>query len=88
MVILQDNQSAMYVEQNGILSSSKRTKHMDVRYYFVKSKIEAGEVTIEWCPTDKLVGDFSGGMQMKVAKTAEASLQNLIFTVFGLSKTL
>ena len=58
ITILQDNQSAILLEQNGILSSSKRTKHINVRYFFVKQKIDDKEVVIVWCPTDKLVGDF------------------------------
>ena len=58
ITILQDNQSAILLEQNGILSSTRRTKHLNVRYFFVKQKIDDKEVTIVWCPTDKLVGDF------------------------------
>ena len=58
ITILQDNQSAILLEQNGILSSSKRTKHINVRYFFVKQKIDDKEVVIVWCPTDNLVGDF------------------------------
>ena len=33
-------------------------KHINVRYFFVKQKIDDNEVIIVWCPTDKLVGDF------------------------------
>ena len=58
ITILQDNQSAMLLEQNGILSSTKRTKHINVRYYFVKSKIDAKEILLKWCSSEKLVGDF------------------------------
>ena len=58
VTILQDNQSAILLEQNGILSSRKGIKHINVRYFFVKQKIDDKEVVIVWCPTDKLVGDF------------------------------
>ena len=58
VTILQDNQSAILLEHNDILSSSKRTKHINVRYIFVKQKINDMKVVIVWCPTDKLVGDF------------------------------
>ena len=40
------------------MSSTKRTKHINVRYYFVKSKIDAGEVIVQWYSGEKLVGDF------------------------------
>ena len=46
ITILQDNQSAILLEQNGILSSSKRTKHINVRYFFVKQKINDKEVVV------------------------------------------
>ena len=58
VTILQDNQSAILLEKNGILSSTRRTKHLNIRYFFVKQKIDDKEVTIVWCPTDELVGDF------------------------------
>ena len=58
VTILQDNQSAILLEKNGILSSTRRTKHLNIRYFFVKQKIDDKEVTVVWCPTDELVGDF------------------------------
>ena len=58
IIILQDNRSVILLEQNGIMSSTKRTKHINVRYYFVKSRIDAGEVIVQWISGEKLVGDF------------------------------
>jgi len=57
-VIYQDNQSAILLEKNGIKSTGKRSKHINVRYFFVKDKVDSGEVSIEWCPTDEMLGDF------------------------------
>jgi hypothetical protein len=51
---LQDNRSAMLLESNGRGSSSKRTRHIDVRYFFVKDKVDKGEVKIEHCSTNKM----------------------------------
>ena len=58
VIILQDNRSAILLEQNSIMSSTKKTKHINVRYYFVKSRIDAGEVIVQWYSGEKLVGDF------------------------------
>jgi hypothetical protein len=58
-LIYQDNKSAMLLEQNGRASSSKRTKHINVRYYFVKDKIEKGEVRVEHCPTEEMWADIN-----------------------------
>ena len=56
--IYQDNQSAMLLEKNGRKSGSKRTKHLDVRYYFITDRIKKGEVTVQYCPTADMVADF------------------------------
>ena len=57
-VIFQDNRSTMLLERNGKASSSKRTKHINVRYFFITDRISKGEVRVEWCPTAEMVADF------------------------------
>ena len=57
-VIFQDNKSTMLLERNGKASSSKRTKHINVRYFFITDRISKGEVRVEWCPTKEMVADF------------------------------
>jgi len=56
--IYQDNKSTILLAENGRTSSSKRTKHLDVRYFFVTDKIKKGEVKIAYCPTQEMLGDF------------------------------
>jgi len=56
--VLQDNQSAMLLEKNGKLSSSKRTRHINIRYFFVTDRVEKNELNIEYCPTEQMIGDF------------------------------
>ena len=57
-IVYQDNKSATLLETNGVASSSKRTCHIDIWYYFVKDHIVAGELTIEFCPTDDMWADY------------------------------
>ena len=57
-IIYQDNQSAMLLERNGRKSSSKKTRHMDLRYYFITDQIKNGKVRVAYCPTDDMIGDF------------------------------
>ena len=57
-VIFQDNKSTMLLERNGKASSSKRTKHINVRYFFITNRIARGEVRVKWCPTADMVADF------------------------------
>lgn len=57
-VIYQDNQSAMLLEKNGRASSGKRTRHINIRYFFVKDRIDSGEVSVEYCPTKEMLADY------------------------------
>jgi hypothetical protein len=57
-VLYQDNQSAMLLETYGRASSTKRTKHMDVRYFFIADRVAKGDLTIEYCSTDEMWADF------------------------------
>jgi hypothetical protein len=54
----QDNQSAILLEQNGRLSSSKRTRHMNIRYFFITDCIAKNLVNIEYVPTKEMLADF------------------------------
>ena len=57
-VIFQDNRSTMLLERNGKASSSKRTKHINIRYFFITDRISKGDVRVEWCSTKDMVVDF------------------------------
>jgi hypothetical protein len=57
-VIGQDNMSTMLLENNGRASSSKRTRHISIRYFFVTDRIKNNEVSVVHCPTGEMVADF------------------------------
>ena len=57
-MIYQDNKSAILLEKNGKISSSKQTKHIHMRYYFIQDRWKKGKVDIKYCPTDEMIGDF------------------------------
>jgi hypothetical protein len=48
----QDNMSAILFETNGRTNSSKQTKHIKVKYYLIKDKVNTQEITIKHCPND------------------------------------
>ena len=56
--LMQDNQSAIKLEQNGKASSGKRTRHINIRYFFVKDRIERKELFVEYCPTEDMIADY------------------------------
>ena len=57
-VVFQDNQSAILLEKNGRRSSSKKTRHIEIRYYFITDNIDRGTVRVAYCPTDNMISDF------------------------------
>jgi hypothetical protein len=56
--VFQDNQSAILLENNGRRSSSRRTRHINIRYFFVTDRVQAKELTVEYCPTDDMLADM------------------------------
>jgi len=57
-ILFQDNKSAILLEKNGKASSSKRTKHIHIRYFFITDRVKTGEVSLVWCPTGDMIGDY------------------------------
>ena len=57
-VIYQDNRSAILLETRGQSNAGKRSKHIAVRYYFVKDKVDSNEFAINWCPSNEMFGDY------------------------------
>jgi hypothetical protein len=58
-VLHQDNKSAVLLEKNGKASSSKRTKHINIRCFFITDQVRKNESSIEWCPTGNMIGDYA-----------------------------
>ena len=48
----------MLLAKNGWASSSKWTHHMNICYFFVMDRIQAGDIWVEYCPTDDMIADF------------------------------
>ena len=57
-VVYQDNKSSILLETNGRGSSSKRTRHINIRYFFVADRVKSGELSIEHCSTVNMIADF------------------------------
>jgi hypothetical protein len=53
VITYQDNNSAMALIQNGG-PCSKRSKHIDIRYFWVAEKVLDGTVTVVRCPTETM----------------------------------
>jgi hypothetical protein len=57
-ILYQDNTSSILIEKNGRSSSTKRTRHMNIRYFFIKDQVDSKHVKIEHCPTADMLADY------------------------------
>ena len=57
-ILYQDNKSAILLETKGRSSLGKRSRALLLRYFFITDCVARGEVKIEYCPTENMVGDF------------------------------
>ena len=57
-IVYQDNKSAILLETNGRKSAGKRSRALNVRYFFVTDQVEKGNLQVEYCPTNEMLGDF------------------------------
>ena len=56
--IYEDNQGATSMAKNPVFH--KRTKHVQIRYHFVREAVEQGTIILEYCRThDMLVDSFT-----------------------------
>ena len=77
-ILYQDNKSAILLEKNGKKSSSKRTKHIAIRYYFNTDRVKSDELSIEYCPTGDMFADyFTKPLQGKFFYQLSKEIMNL-----------
>ena len=57
VVLYQDNLSCMALVEKG-RSSSERTRHISIRYYWVKERVESGEAVVEHLRTEKMFANI------------------------------
>jgi hypothetical protein len=57
-ILYQDNQSAMRLEKNGRASAGQKSRHIDIRYFFIKDRLLQERMSIEHCPTEAMLADF------------------------------
>ena len=57
-ILYQDNQSAMLLETNGRKSAGKRSRHLNIRFFFVADQVAKRRIKVTYCPTDIMLGDY------------------------------
>ena len=56
VVINVDNQGAINLAKNPV--NHQRSKHIDIKYHFIRSEIQNGNVNLQYVPTDDNVADI------------------------------
>ena len=57
-ILYQDNKSAILLETNGRKSAGKRSRALNIRYFFLTDQVKRGNLSIEYCPTEEMLGNF------------------------------
>jgi hypothetical protein len=65
LTIFEDNQSAIKTANNRI--HNDRSKHIDVRYHFIRELIEEKKLKLVYCPTQNMIADIMTKALGKIA---------------------
>ena len=57
-VLEQDNQSALKLESNGRTSAGQKSRHINIRYFWVKDRLRSEKIRVRHCPTLEMLADF------------------------------
>ena len=55
-IIHEDNQSAIAIAKNPQFHG--RTKHIEIKYHFVRELVENGTINLHYCPTTDMLADL------------------------------
>jgi hypothetical protein len=82
-ILNQDNMSAMLLETNTKQSSSKRTKHIRVRYFFIKDRVSNGDTTLKHCLMGEMMSDnFTKPLQGALFRKFRAEIQGIPVDIY------
>ena len=57
-LLYQDNMSTILMLKNGRNSCTGNSRHINIRYFFVKDRIDKKEMKVEYCPSQCMLADF------------------------------
>ena len=56
-IVYQDNKSTIQLLKNGRRSAGKRSRAINIRYFFMADQHDKGLINVEYCPTSKMWAD-------------------------------
>ena len=57
-LLYQDNKSTIVLAENGRASSGKRTRALNIRFFFIHDQINQGNLRVVYCPTEDMHADY------------------------------
>ena len=54
--IFEDNQGTIALSKNPV--NRQRSKHIDIRYHFIRTELNNGRVVVVYCPTEDMIADI------------------------------
>ena len=57
-IFYQDNMSAMGMESNSRKSCGEKSRHISIRYFFIKDVLKRENIELVHCPTERMIADF------------------------------
>ena len=54
----QDNKSTIQFEKNGRKSCGPNSRHIDIRYFWIKDRLDLDGFDVVYCPTERMLADF------------------------------
>lgn len=55
VLIFEDNQGAIALSKN--VANHQRSKHIDIRYHFIRTQLNNGTIVLKYCRTAEMVAD-------------------------------
>ena len=55
-VLFEDNQSTTYLTKDQQVHG--RTKHIEIKYHFIRDLVEAGRIKLCYCPSEDMITDI------------------------------
>ena len=57
-IYYQDNESAIKLESNGWRSKGERSRHIDIRYFFICDVLKREKIQLMHCHTERMIADY------------------------------
>ena len=71
--------SAMRLESNGLKSCGEKSRHIDIRFFFIKDVLKRENIELRRCPTDRMIADyFTKPLQCSLFRKVKAVIMGVM----------